>query len=153
MGTSDVRKSKPATVEEYLKALPKDSREVVATVRKLIRKHLPVGYEEGMNWGAITYFVPLAQYPKTYNGQPLCYAALATQKNYFSLYLMCVYGDSKLRKELADAFARAGKKLDMGKSCVRFKSLDDLPLPAIGRLIERVSPQKYIAVYEASRTK
>jgi uncharacterized protein YdhG (YjbR/CyaY superfamily) len=144
-------RSAATTVADYLAALPAERREVITEVRKVIRRNLPKGYQEVMNWGAITYELPLERYPDTYNGQPLCYAALAAQKNHFALYLMTVYGDKKLEQELRDAFEQAGKKLDMGKSCVRFKSVDQLPLDAIGRIIAAVPPDKYIAVYEKSR--
>ena len=143
--------SAAATVAAYLDALPPERRAVIAEVRKVIRRNLPKGYQEVMNWGAITYELPLERYPNTYNGQPLCYAALAAQKNHFALYLMSVYGDKKLEQELRDAFRKAGKKLDMGKSCVRFKSVDQLPLDAIGRIIAAVPPEKYIAIYAKSR--
>ena len=143
--------SAAATVADYLAELPAERREVIAEVRKVIRRNLPKGYRETMNWGMITYEVPLERYPNTYNGQPLCYAGLAAQKNHFALYLMTVYGGKKLEQELRDAFKQAGKKLDMGKSCVRFKSVDQLPLDAIGRIIAAVPPDKYIAAYEESR--
>jgi hypothetical protein len=140
-----------ATVKEYLAWLPEDRRKVISKVRSVIRKHLPKGYEEKVTYGVISYQVPLKTLPDTYNGQPLCYAALAAQKNHNALYLMGAYGDAKQRAELEQAFKTAGKKLDMGKACVRFKSADDLPLPAIGKLIAAVPPAKYIATYEASR--
>ena len=143
--------SKATTVKEYLASLPEDRRKVIAKVRSVIRKHLPKGYEEKVTYGIISYQVPLETLPDTYNGQPLCYAALAAQKNHNSLYLMCAYGDAKQRAKLEQAFKTAGKKLDMGKACVRFKSADDLPLPAIGKLIAAVPPAQYIATYEASR--
>ena len=143
--------SAAATVAEYLDELPPERRAVIAAVRKVIRRNLPKGYQEVMNWGAITYELPLKRYPNTYNGQPLCYAALAAQKHHFALYLMTVYGDKKLEQELRDAFKKAGKKLDMGKSCVRFRSVDQLQLDAIGRIIAAVPPDKYIAAYEKRR--
>lgn len=142
---------KAATVTEYLQALPEDRRKVISKVRSVIRKHLPKGYEEAMNWGLITYQVPLEKYPDTYNGQPLCYAALAAQKHYNTLYLMRPYGDPKQRKFLEESFAKAGKKLDMGKSCIRFKITDDLPLPAIGKLVGSTPPDKWIAAAKAAR--
>src|SRR6185369_13191065 len=97
-----------------------DRRAVVAAVRKIILKNLPKGFQETINWGMISYEVPLERCPETYNGQPLSYAALAAQKNYYGLYLMPVYGNKKLETFLRDAFKKAGKKLDMGKACVRF---------------------------------
>lgn len=141
------------TVSEYLEALPEDRRQVIAKVRAVIRKHLPKGFREAVNWGAITYEVPLKAYPDTYNGQPLCYAALAAQKNYCSLYLMRPFGDPVQRKQLETAFAEAGKKLDMGKSCIRFRTTDDLPLPAIGALIASTSADEWIATARTARKK
>lgn len=143
--------SAATTVADYLAELPAERRAVIAEVRKVIRRNLPKGYREVMNWGAITYELPLKRYPDTYNGQPLCYAGLAAQKNHYSLYLMACYGDKRLEQDLRDAFKQAGKKLDMGKSCVRFKSVDQLPLDAIGRIIAAVPPERYIAAYEQSR--
>lgn len=150
---SKVARSKAATVAEYLAALPEDRRRVVSKVRSVIRKHLPKGYKENIGWGAITYEIPLAKFPDTYNGQPLCYAALAAQKNFYTLYLMGPYGDPKQRAALEDAFKSAGKKLDMGKSCVHFKDVDDLPLPAIGKLIASIPAERWIETYKASRKK
>ena len=144
-------KSKAATVSEYLATLPEDRRKTISKVRSMIKKHLPKGYKESMNWGVIAYEIPLKVFPDTYNGQPLVYAALAAQKNYNALYLMVPYGDSKQRKQLQDAFTAIGKRLDMGKSCVRFKSADDLPLGDIGKLIAAVPPAKYIEAYKTSR--
>jgi uncharacterized protein YdhG (YjbR/CyaY superfamily) len=143
--------SKATTVKDYLAWLPEDRRKVISKVRSVIRKHLPKGYEEKVTYGLISYQVPLKTLPDTYNGQPLCYAALAAQKHHNSLYLMCAYGDAKQRADLQQAFKTAGKKLDMGKACVRFKNAEDLPLQAIGKLIAAVPPAKYIATYEASR--
>jgi hypothetical protein len=145
--------SKAATVAEYLKELPEDRRAAVAAVRKVILKNLPKGYKESMNFGMICYEIPLKRYPDTYNKQPLCYAALASQKNHMAVYLMGVYGSTKLAAWFRAAFEKAGKKLDMGKSCVRFRKLDDLPLDAIGHVIAQVTPEQYIEVYEASRPK
>jgi hypothetical protein len=146
-----VVQSRAATVEEYLQELPEERRAVIAAVRKVILKNLPKGYRESVNFGMIAYEVPLERYRTTYNKQPLCYAALAAQKNHYALYLMCVYGSEKLLKEFRDDFKKAGKKLDMGKSCVRFRKLDDLPLDAVGRMIARIPMERWIEIYEASR--
>lgn len=143
--------SKAKTVEAYLKELPPDRREVVAAVRAVVLEHLPAGYVESIGWGMICWGIPLARYPNTYNGQPLGYVALAAQKAHYSLHLMSVYTDSKEEAELRDAFARAGKKLDMGKSCVRFRKLADLDLPAIARAVASTPPDAYIERYEANR--
>jgi uncharacterized protein YdhG (YjbR/CyaY superfamily) len=142
--------SKAATVDEYLAELPEDRRAVVAAVRDMVVRSLPGGYTESMLWGMITYGIPLERYPDTYNKQPLAYAALAAQKNYYSLYLMSAYTGEK-EQGVRDAFAAAGKKLDMGKSCIRFKKLEDLPLEALGRIIAGTPPEAYIAQYEAAR--
>lgn len=146
-------KSKAATVENYLAELPPERRAVVSAVRDVVRRSLPKGYSEGMSFGMIGYGVPLSRYPDTYNGQPLGYVALAAQKNYYALYLMGPYMDAKQGKQLAEAFRQAGKKMDMGKSCLRFKKLDDLPLEAIGRVIASTTPEQLIAHHEAAHAK
>ncbi len=144
--------SKATTVAEYLKSLPEDRRAAIEAVRKVILKNLDKGYEEGMQYGMIGYFVPHKLYPAGYHcdpKQPLPYAALASQKNYMSLYLFGMYvGEDQ--KWIHDAFAKAGKKLDMGKCCVRFKKLDDIPLDIVGEAIRRVPMKKHIAQYEAA---
>ena len=137
----------PKTVVEYLASLPADRRKVIAAVRRVIRKHLPAGYRESIGWGIICYSVPLSVCPDTYNGQPLGYVALGAQKNYYVLHMMLVYGDAARTKALKDAFARAGKKLDMGKACLRFKSIDDLPLEVIGETIASMPMKAYVARY------
>ena len=139
--------STAATVAEYLKELPADRRAVIRKVRGVIRKHLPKGYKEGMTFGMITWVVPLAVLPDTYNKQPLIYAGLAAQKNNYALYLMAVYGDRALEKWWKAAYLASGKRLDMGKSCVRFKSLDHLPLDVVGECIARVPLEDYVARY------
>jgi hypothetical protein len=127
--------SNAPTVAAYLRELPPDRRAVVAAVRQLVLEHLPKGYEEAMNWGMITYQVPRKSFASAANPQPLCYAALAAQKNYYSLYLMSLYVNPKELAAFRAAFKAAGKKLDTGKSCVRFRQLDDLELPAVARLV------------------
>ncbi|WP_433270506.1 iron chaperone [Actinosynnema sp. CS-041913] len=143
-------RSDAATVEEYLAELPADRRAVVAAVRDVILANLPPGYDEGMAWGMITYSVPLSRSGKTYNGQPLAYVSLASQKNHLSLYLMGVYGEHE--QEFRAAFEATGRKLDMGKSCVRFKRLDDLPLDVIGREVARRPVDEFVAKASAART-
>src|SRR5690606_8532655 len=125
-------KSSAANAEQYLEELPPDRREVVSAARELVLSNLPAGYEESVNWGMLSYEVPLSRYPSTYNGQPLTYVSLAAQKRHYALYLMNVYADSELERMLAEAYASAGRKLDMGKSCLRFRSLDELEPQAIG---------------------
>jgi hypothetical protein len=144
-------KSSAATVDEYLEELPPDRRAVVAAVRDVVRRNLPPGYRETMNWGMISYEVPLERYPDTYNGQPLNFAALAAQKSYYALYLSSVYQSPEQEAWLAGEFEKAGLKLDMGKSCVRFKRVADLPLDAIGMLIASTPPDSFIARYEAGQ--
>ena len=143
--------SKAETVEQYLQELPEDRRAVVSAVRDVIVRNLPAGYREAMGYGMITYTIPLQDYPDTYNRQPLSYAALAAQKNYYAVYLTFPYSDPAQEQWLRDEFARAGKKLDMGKSCVRFKKLDDLPLEVIGKVIAGTPPAEFISLYERAR--
>jgi len=141
--------SKATTVSQYLAELPADRRKTIAAVRTVIKASLPAGYKESMGWGMICYSVPLSALPDTYNCQPLCYAALAAQQNYCSLYLMNVYGDAARAKAFRAAFTKSGKKLDMGKSCVRFKTLDDLPLDVIAETIAATPMASYVAAYNA----
>lgn len=144
-------RSEAATVEEYLGGLPADRRAVIAAVRDVVLGHLSAGYRETMNWGMICYEVPLERFADTYNGQPLMYAAIASQKNHSALYLTCVYQDPALERALRAEFERAGKKPDMGKSCIRFRSADDLPLEGIGRIIAAVTPEEMIERYVTVR--
>jgi len=139
------------TVAEYIAGLPEDRRATVTKLRALLNRRMPKGYCEGMTWGAITWSIPLETFPDTYNGEPLCYAALASKKNYFSLYLMGAYGSADERQRLEEGFRRAGKKLDMGKSCVRFRSLEDLPREVIGDSIAGLPPARYIAQCTTAR--
>jgi hypothetical protein len=144
--------SKAATVDDYLAELPPERRSVVASVRDLVRRNLPEGYRETMNWGMISYEIPLELYPNTYNKQPLSYAGLAAQKNSYTLYLNGVYQDAEGKKWLEREFTKAGKKLDMGKSCLHFNRLEDLPLDVIAKAIGSTPPDEFIEQYEASRT-
>lgn len=144
-------RSEASTVEDYLDELPPERREVVRTLRDVIRARLPEGFVETMNWGMITYEVPLETYPDTYNGQPLMYAALAAQKQYYAVYLTTPYQDPETASWLEDRFREAGKKLDMGKSCLRFRTLDDVPLHVLGDAVARFSPTEFIERYEAAR--
>ncbi|MEK6373931.1 MAG: DUF1801 domain-containing protein [Acidobacteriota bacterium] len=153
--------SKATTVDEYLRSLPEDRRKAIAAVRKVILENLDDDYEEGMQYGMIGYYVPHSVYPAGYHADPkqgLPFVALASQKNYMSLYLMgpycgCVEGMSEtaLVRWFRGAWAKTGKKLDMGKSCIRFKKLDDLPLEVIGEAIRRVPARAYIDRYEKAR--
>jgi hypothetical protein len=143
--------SSAPTVAAYLRELPPDRRAVVGAVRQLVLEHLPKGYEEAMNWGMITYQVPRKRFAGTANLQPLCYAALAAQKNYYSLYLMSLYVNPRELESFRAAFKAAGKKLDRGKSCVRFRRLEDLELPAVARLVAATRLEDFVKVFEASR--
>jgi hypothetical protein len=144
-------KSSAATPDAYVKSLPEDRRQAIAAVREIILDNLPEGYEEIVDFGMLVYVVPLRVLPDTYNGHPLGIVALASQKQYMSLYLMCVYGDAASRKWFEAEFRKAGKKLDMGKSCVRFRTLDDLPLDVIGQAVARVPMKKFLEIYRKSR--
>ena len=143
-------KSTAKTVDAYIAGLPEDRRPAVKKLRALLKRRVPKGSSESMGWGLITYSIPLERYPNTYNGQPLLYAALASQKGHLSLYL-CAYGAAGIREKLEAGFKKAGKKLNMGKSCIRFRSLDELPLDVIGDVVASVPPDKYLAIYEKSR--
>ena len=143
--------STATTPDEYVASLPDDRRDTVSKVLEVIRDNLPDGYEEGMASGMIAWWVPLERFPDTYNGQPLGLAALASQKNYVSLYLNNVYGDPATERWFKERYAEAGKKLNMGKSCVRFRRLDDVPLDVIGETIARADLDHYLARYEAVR--
>ena len=145
--------SKATTPDQYLAELPADRRAAMQTVRDVVNANLPDGYVEGMDFGMMCWSIPLSRYPETYNGHPLGIAGLASQKQYMALYLLSVYGDPKIEKWFKAAYAKAGKKLDMGKSCLRFKSLDDLPLDVIGETMRKVSVEDFIAGYEKARKK
>lgn len=141
--------SNAKTADEYVKSLPDDRRDAIKKVRKVILDNLPKGYKEGMFHGMIAYYVPLEEYPDTYNGEPLGIAGLAAQKNYNSLYLITVYGNPKLEKWFKARYKASGKKLDMGKSCVRFKKAEDMPLDLIAETIAKVPKDRFIAYYDS----
>ena len=142
-----------AEIEAYLADLPDDRREAIEEVRQVILDNLPEGYEEAFNWGMITYQVPLETYPDTYNKKPLMYAALASQKNHISLYLTGIYSDEDAKREFEQAYKATGRRYDVGKSCVRFRRLDDLPLPLIGETIASLSVEEFIQRVKAARSK
>jgi len=148
--------SKAKTVKEYLAELPPDRRDAINAVRKVILQNLPDGFEETMQYGMISYVVPFKLFPAGYHcdpTQPLCFAGLASQKNHMAIYLMTVYGNKETQEWFVRTYKASGKKLDMGKSCVRFKKLDDLPLDVIGQAIARVPVANYIKAYEELRRK
>jgi hypothetical protein len=143
--------SNAKTVEEYLGSLPDDRRDAIDEVRQVILSNLPAGFEEAMNWGMIAYQVPLEVVADTYNGQPLMYAALASQKNHMAVYLTAVYADEGGADAFKADYIATGKKLDMGKSCVRFKRIEDLPLELIGTTIAATSMAEFIDLVDRSR--
>ena len=144
--------SKAKTVDEYLAGLPDDRREALQAILTVFRKNIGKGFEEGVQYGMIGYYVPHKLYPPGYHcdpKQPLPFAGMASQKNHMAVYMSCLYSDSKQDKEFRAAWKKTGKKLDMGKCCIRFKKLDDVALDVIGDAIARVSVKDYIAMYEA----
>jgi len=145
--------SKASTVEQYLAELPQDRRRAISAIREVILSNLPAGYEEGMGYGMIGYAVPHSVYPPGYHcnpKQPLPFASLASQKNHIALYLMCMYSEPGFEAWFREEWAKSGKKLDMGKSCIRFRSLDDVALPVIGKAIKKVPAKKFIEYYESA---
>lgn len=143
-----------STVAQYLAALPADRRDALNVVRKVINENLPDGYEEGVQFGMISWFVPLSMYPAGYGENPkvpLPLVALASQKSGMVLHFLCFYGHPTLSTWFTTEYKKSGKKLDMGKGCVRFKRLDDLAIDVVGRTIARVPVQEHIANYRAAR--
>lgn len=139
------------TVDDYLAGLPADRRDAIARVREVVLANLPEGYVETMNWGMITYEVPLETFPGTYNGKPLMYAALASQKRHMAVYLTSIYSDEDTADWFRESYEATGKPLDMGKSCVRFRSLERLPLELIGEAIARTPLDDFLAQYQRAR--
>jgi Domain of unknown function (DU1801) len=145
-----------STVTEYLAALPADRREALNEVRKGINRAIPPGYEEGIQFGMISWFVPLSTYPAGYGGNKkvaLPLISVASQKNYMALHMLCFYGQPELREWFTAQYAKSGKKLDMGQGCLRFKTLPDLALDVVEKTIAKLPVEKYTAGYEAMRTK
>src|SRR5438477_10131011 len=143
-----------STVVQYLSALPADRRAALIAVRKLINENLPKGFEEGMQFGMISWYVPLSMYPAGYGENPkvpLPFLALASQKSGMVLHFLCFYGHPTLSSWFTSEYKKSGKKLDMGKGCVRFKSLDDLALNVVGRTVARVSVEEHMANYQPAR--
>ena len=145
-------RSEATSVDQYVKELPAERREMISAVREVVLANLPEGIVEVMSWGMISYEIPLETAPNTYNGKPLLYAALASQKQYCALYLMAVYGSESLRKKFETAYELSGKRMDIGKSCVRFRKLEDLPLEVVADAIAAVSVPQYLAMHEQSQS-
>ena len=140
--------SQAKTVAAYLASLPAERRREIVAVRKMVKAHLPKGYKEAMGWGAICWEVPLKTYTKRNGQSPLCYVALVAQKNFLTLHLMGAYLDRVLTARIKAGFKEAGKRLDMGKSCIHFKRADDLPLDELGEVIAAMPPGLLILRYE-----
>ena len=144
--------SKATTVEAYVAELPEDRQKMINEFRKVIKKNLPKGFQECMNYGMIGWVVPHSKYPGGYHcnpKDPLPFMGLASQKNSVNFYHMGIYGDPKLLKWFKDEHAKASsKKLDMGKSCVRYKKAEDIPLKLIGELAAKISVDDWISRYE-----
>ncbi|MEQ6120881.1 DUF1801 domain-containing protein [Reichenbachiella sp. MALMAid0571] len=143
--------SKATTIQQYLNELPEDRKPQIEKVREVILNHLPEGYEEVMNWGMICYEVPLAICPDTYNKKPLMYAALASQKNHMAVYLSGVYASEELKKQFMEDYLASGKKPDMGKSCIRFRKIENLPLEVIGNAIASFQLSEFVEMYQKER--
>lgn len=143
-------RSDAPTPDAYLAELPADRAAEIGRVREVVNAALPDGYVERMAWGMISWEVPIERSGKTYNGQPLVYAALAAQKNHNALYLNCIYPSEERTEHLRQRFAASGRKLDMGKSCVRFRRADDLDLEAIAVSLEALTPDEFVAETKAA---
>ena len=147
--------ARPITVESYLASLTPEKRAVIEDARAFVHRHIPKGYAEFMNWGVINWGIPLEEFSNTHNGQPLSYVGLGAKKSYNSLYLMGAYDASSgdytppfSEKLLVDAFRKAGKRLDMGKCCLHFKTLGDLELTSVAQVIAMSTPTEYLAYYK-----
>lgn len=144
--------SKAPTVDAYISEIPEDRQQAMNELRKVIKKNLPKGFQECMNYGMIGWVVPHSKYPAGYHcnpKDPLPFMGLASQKNSINFYHMGIYSDPKLLKWFTEAHAKASpKKLDMGKSCVRYKKPEDIPFKLIGELVSKISPDEWIAAYE-----
>jgi hypothetical protein len=145
------RKTSSSAVTTFLAGLPAERRTEVERVRDAVRRCLPTGYEETVSKNMLVYQVPLERSGDTYNGHPLWYVALASEKSYLSLHLMPVYGDRHLAEQLAEGFRAAGKKLDMGKACLHFQTADDLALDIIGEIVARIPPDRWVQIAQAAR--
>lgn len=144
--------SKAITPGQYLKELPDDRREVVKKLRDTVVKNLPKGFSEGIGYGMLGYAVPHSIYPAGYHcnpGQPLPFVSIASQKNFIAFYHMGVYAMPELLKWFVSEYPKhSTRKLDMGKSCIRFKNPEDIPYKLIGELMKKVSVKEWIEVYE-----
>ncbi len=146
--------SNAKTPDEYVASLPDDRKEAISAIRKVVNENLPLGFEECMTYGMIGWVVPHSLYPPGYHCDPklpLGFMGLASQKNYISFYAMCLYGNVKQLDWFREEWPKhSDKKLNMGKSCIRFSKLDDVPLSLIGELCTKVTPQQWIEMVERS---
>lgn len=144
--------SKATTVEQYMAELPADRQKAMAELRKVIKKNIPKGFKEEMNYGMVGYVVPHSKYPAGYHCKPtdpLPFMNVASQKNFIAVYHMYVYSEPKLHKWFTEEYAKLNiGKLDMGKSCIRFKNPDKIPYKLIGELASKITPDEWIATYE-----
>jgi len=142
------------SIEEYIAAIPEDRKPVIEKLRKVILDNLPEGFEEQLSYGMIGYVVPLSMYPKGYHvkeGEPLPFLSLASQKNYIALYHMGLYGKPEVEEWFVKEYAdRVPTKLDMGKSCIRFKNPDHIPYDLIAELCQKMTVDEYINAYETA---
>lgn len=143
--------SDKTTVDAYLASLTPSQQDIITKVRSVILTNLPPGFEEVMQYGMISYIIPFSRYPITYNKQPLAIVSLAAQKNYYSIYLLNVYSNPETTKWFHKTYLKSGKKLSMGKSCIRFKHTSDLALDVIGQAVAKTSVDEFIELYEESR--
>jgi hypothetical protein len=139
------------SLSAFLARLPAERRREVRRMRTLIRRHLPRGYQEAVSGNTLVYQVPLSRYAGTYNRKPLWYVALSSEKSYLSLHLMSIYGDAAQARRLKAGFRAAGKRLDMGKACIHFKSADDLPETVIGAVVASMPVDRWITVARSAR--
>lgn len=144
--------SNASTVKEYLEDLPEDRRKDLTELVNLVRKHLPKGYEEVMAWGMVGYQVPMSVSGPTYNNQPIGPVAIAAQKHHISLYLLSIYASKELTLEFRERWLASGKKLDMGKSCIRFKTLEQADLETIKWAVSLLRPKEFVDMYRDSRS-
>ena len=140
-----------ASIPDYLAALPPDRRKAIAAVRKVIRANLPPGFKEGPQYGMIGYYVPLSRFPDTYNGQPLAYVSLASQKRHNALYLMGLYSDSDAAEDFRRRWTEDGRRLDMGKSCLRFQDPADLRSDLVAEVVAATPPDRLIELHQQAR--
>jgi hypothetical protein len=147
--------AKPTTVTQYLASLDPDRKRALKAIRKVIKANLDPRVKEGIQYGMIGYFIPHSVYPDGYHcspDQPLPFMGIASQRNHMAVYLFCIYGDEAEAARFEKQWAKSGKALDMGKSCVRFKKIEDVCLTSIGAAVKRMTAARFIEHYEANVT-